>query len=237
MRYLLDERISELRDFINFDSPRKRHALQQDKAVWYMLCSCMDIIEDMEYALESYLTEDPDNPETGRKYLLVFGALQALYVQQDAVKNLHQALDIPYTMDPSIKEIRGIRNDSAGHPTNRGNKEAFNFITRISLGVHEFELMKLDPTNSEDEGLNSKYVNINVPKLIATQRNVFLGVLDNVIETLKEEEMEHRKKFVDKKLVGAFSDTTYPFEKIFAATSSTRSDHVQLVGGYVDRIL
>ena len=234
MKYLLDERVDKIRDFIIFDSPRKRHALQQDNAVWYMLCSCMDIIEDMEYALESYLTEDPDDSETGRKYLLIFGALQALFVQQDAIKNLHQALNIPYTIDPSIKDIRDIRNDAAGHPTNRGNKEAFIFITRISLEVHEFELTKLDPT--KDNVLDSDHVKINVPNLIATQRKIFMNALDNVIETLKEEEMEHRKKFVNKKLVTAFSDTTYPFEKIFDAVLHTRSNHAQLVGSYVDRI-
>ena len=102
----------------------------------------MDMIEDLEYALESYLTEDSENAETGRKYLLIFGALQALYVQQDAIKNLHKALNIPYTMDISIEEIREIRNDAAGHPTNRKNKE-FIFINRSFLGIHKFQLMKL----------------------------------------------------------------------------------------------
>ena len=237
MKLPLDEKIGEIRDFINYTSPRKEHALMQNSAMWYMLCSSMDIIGDMEHALESFLIENPDISEIGRKYLLVFGALQALYVQQDAINNLHQALDIPYTIDSSIENIREIRNDAAGHPTNRRNKKAFNFINCYSLSVHEFQLMTLDTTNSNGGRLNSKHVNINIADLIATQRSVFLNVLDNVIETLKEEEVEHRKKFAGKKLVDALSNTTYPFTKIFDAVSNTHSDHAQLVGGYVDRIL
>ena len=234
MGHPLYEKISKIRDFINFASPRKKHALMQDSALWYMLCSSMDIIEDMEFALESYLTEDPDISEIGRMYLLIFGALQALYVQQDAITHLHQALDIPYTRDPSIENIREIRNDVAGHPTNRRNKKAFNFIGRSSLGVHEFRLMTLDPIKGDI--FKPKYVNVNVVDLIVTQRSVFLDVLSKVIETLKEEEVEHRKQFAGKKLADAFSDTTYPFEKIFDVVLNTHSDHAPLVGSYVDRI-
>ena len=126
MEHPLNEKIGDIRDYLNRTSPRKKHALMQDSVNWYKLCSSMDIIEDMEFALESYLAKNSDTPDLGEKYLLVFGALQTLYVQQDGVKHLHDALDIPYTIDPSIKNIREIRNDVAGHPTNRKNKKEFN---------------------------------------------------------------------------------------------------------------
>ncbi len=54
MNHPLNEKISEIRDFINFTSPRKKHALMQDSANWYMLCSSTDIIENMGNALESH---------------------------------------------------------------------------------------------------------------------------------------------------------------------------------------
>ena len=237
MKSPIDQKMEEIRNFLNFTSPRKKQALMQDSAMWYMLCSSMDIIEDMECALESYLAEDSDVSDLGKKYLLVFGALQTLYVQQDGVKHLHDALDIPYTMDPKIKDIREIRNDAAGHPTNRQNKKAFNFITRVYLGVHDFQLTTFYPTNVVGGNLNSKHMNINIPDLITTQRSVFLDVLENVIKNLKEEEMEHRKKFEGNKLVDTLSDTIYPFEKIFDVVFNEHSDHAPLVGGYVERIL
>lgn len=232
MNYLLNERMGEIRDLIN--TPRKKEALLQNNAMWDMLCSCMDMIEDLEYALENYLAEDPENAETGRKYLLIFGALQALYVQQDAVCNLHKALHIPYTTDPLIEEIREIRNDAAGHPTNRRNKVIF--INRSSLGVHKFQLMKLNPTQKE-ESLSGEDMDINVPDLIATQKGIFGEVLNNLIEVLKKEEMEHKKKFADKKLAGVFSGTTYPFEKVFDAVLSTNSSHARRVSDHINQIL
>ena len=104
MRNPLDERIKEIRDLIN--RPRKQNMLLQDSTLWLMLCSCMDTIQDTETALESFLTKDNDSSDTGSKYLLVYGALQALFIQQEAVKNLHASLNIPYTKDSSLKEIR-----------------------------------------------------------------------------------------------------------------------------------
>ncbi len=235
MDYSLNERISEIRDLIN--SSRKQHQLLQDSALWYMLCSCMDTIGDTEEALESFLKKDTDSSDKGRNYLRIYGALQALFVQQEAIKNLHEALKIPYTEEASLEKIRHIRIDAAGHPTKRGNKKAFNFITRLTLSAQEFHLMTLYPTKSDSKKLNSKHADINVPDLIATQKRIFEDVLNNVIETLKEEEVNHRKKFADKKLANAFQHTTYPFTKIFEAILSTDSPHAQLVGGYIDEIL
>ncbi|MYA56890.1 hypothetical protein F4X88_11375 [Candidatus Poribacteria bacterium] len=235
MKYPLNERISKIRDLIN--SSRKQNLLIRDSTLWYMLCSCMDTIGDTEEALESFLKLDTDSSDKGRNYLRIYGALQALYVQQEAVKNLHEALKIPYTKDTALEKIRHIRIDAAGHPTNRGNKKAFNFITRVTLSAQEFHLMTLYPAKSGGKALNSKHVDISVPDLIATQKGVFEDVLNNVIETLKEEEVEHRKKFADKKLADAFQHTTYPFTKIFEAILSADSAHAQLVGYYVDQIL
>ena len=235
MDYSLNERISEIRDLIN--SSRKQHQLLQDSALWYMLCSCMDTIADTEEALESFLKKDTDSSDKGRNYLRIYGALQALFVQQEAVANLHESLKIPYIENSSLEKIRHIRIDAAGHPTKRGNKKAFNFITRLTLSAQEFHLMTLYPTKSGGKELNSKHVDVSVPDLITIQKRVFEDVLNNVIETLKEEEVEHRKEFADKKLTDAFQHTTYPFTKIFEAILSIDSPHVQLVGDYIDEIL
>lgn len=235
MNNSLDSQINRIRDLIN--SPRKQHALLQDSALWYMLCSCMDTIGDTEYALESFIKEDTNSSDTGRNYLLIYGALQALFVQQEAVRNLHEALKISYIEDSSLKEIRKIHRDVVGHPTKRGNKEAFNFINRGSLSVRRFQLMTTYPTEANGAKLNSEHIDIDVSSLIISQRNIFVDVLNTVIETLKEEEMTHRKKFVGKQLAETFEHTTYPFQKVFEAILSTDSPHAQLVSSHVDQIL
>ena len=235
MSHPLHQKMSTIRDLIN--SPRKQHTLFQDSILWAMLCSCMDTVEDTEEALESFLKINTDSSDKGRHYLRIYGALQALIVQQEAVKNLHEALGIQYIEDSSLEEIRHIRIDAAGHPTNRGKKKAFNFINRATLSSQSFQLITYYRTNSGNGKLDSKRENINVPDLIAAQKNVFVDVLNNIIETLREEEVEHRRKFMGKKLIGAFQDTRYPFQKVMEATLSIDSPHAESVGAHVDQIL
>lgn len=231
----LYQKMSKIRDLIN--SSRKQNILLQDNILWHMLCSCMDTIEDTEEALESFLKLDTDSSDKGRNYLRIYGALQALFVQQDAVKNLHDALKIPYTEDKALDKIRNIRNDAAGHPTKRGNKRAFNFISRPTLSSQGFQLITYYRTSSRNSKLDSKHEDINVPDLITTQKSVFVDVLNNTIKTLQEEEMDHRKRFAGKKLTNAFQHTSYLFQKVLEATISPDSPHVELVGVHIDQIL
>ena len=111
----------KIRDFINHY--RNNHVLVQDLVKWNILCSSLDVVGDTELAIESYKglkTED-----VGFNYLAVYGILQVLYVQQDAVLHIFQSLDIsPKLVDSAIltdvMHVRGIRNKATGHPTKHG---------------------------------------------------------------------------------------------------------------------
>ncbi len=232
MNGILDERIDKIRDLIN--SPRKQSALLKDSALWNMLCSSLDTTQDTELGLDALRAKDFDDLDDGVKYLIVYGALQALFMQQEAVENLCKSLKIPYTTDSELNKILEIYNDSVGHPTKRGEGKgkAFNFISRATLNSQGFELMTTYPDETK-----TNFKDINIPDLIKTQKDILVGVLDKVIETLRREEMEHRRKFADQKLVSAFQNTTYPFEKIFDVIINPASGHAQLADGYVDRIL
>lgn len=224
--------VDDIRELIN--RPRKQYALLQDEAMWAMLCSSMDAIEDTELCFDAFLTQEIDRADAGAKYVFVYGTLQALFVQQDAVQNFHEALNMSYTQDPSLKNIREIRNDSVGHPTKRGGGQgqSYNFISRITLGSQGFQLMTIDRDRPQP-----RFKDANVPELIATQRDVFVDVLGNVIKILENEEMEHRKKFAGKKLADAFHLTSYFLSKIFEAILDPNSTHALLGKGYVDEIL
>ena len=84
-----EETISELerqiRDFIN--QARRQHALLKDSGAWNQLCSSLDVIGDTELAFDAY-DEAPDTDDAGATYILVYGVLQALVLQQDAVRHL-----------------------------------------------------------------------------------------------------------------------------------------------------
>ena len=201
---------SDIRGLIN--APRKQYLLLKNSTAWNMLCSSLDVIEDTDYCLEAFLTTDIDPLDDGNKYMYVYGTLQALIVQQDAVKHLAESLKIPYTLDQKLKDIRDIRNDSVGHPTKRrrGTGKAFNFISRITINNQGFNL-----GTYYSDGRPSSSKEVKIPNLIATQRNILVGVLDNIVKTLMDEEMEHWRKFADQKLVDAFPSTlNYHLRKI-----------------------
>ena len=184
------QEILELAEQIRKIVIEKSDVLLQDTAVCHQLCSSLDVIEDTDYCLEAFLTKDIEGLDeegdkyvlaTGTKYMYVYGTLQALFVQQDAVKHLAESLQIPYTCDPSLKTIREIRNDSVGHPTKRGKGSAFNFISRVTIDNQGFKL-----STAYADGRDDFRRPVDIPDLIRTQRDVFIGVLRDVLERLEE---------------------------------------------------
>lgn len=223
----------QIRDFIN--NPRKRHALLQDTAAWNMLCSCLDAIGDTELAIGAY--EKASNPPTvAAIYLLVYGLLQALFIQQDAVENLCQALTINCAPHKLLEEIREIRNDSTGHPTKRGGGKgwAYNFIGRSSLTKEGFDLITTFPDDRRP-----LFRHVSIEPLIEDQREVMQKALTEVLSRLKEEEANHRAKYRSKKLEDVFPSTLgYYFEKIGGAIDGSEPGdfgtmHIGLVAGVI----
>jgi len=120
----------EIRDFIN--KPIKQFNLLKNHKLWNQLCSSLDVIGDSDLAISAYINSE-FGTDDGEKYLRLYGALQALFLQQDAVTNMCESLGLPnnLTSHPKLKEIRDIRNDSIGHPTKRGNYKSYHFISSV----------------------------------------------------------------------------------------------------------
>lgn len=200
---------SEIRDLINL--PRKRYFLLKDSAQWYKLCSSMDAIGDTEVAIDSYLANLNKPADTGELYIFLYGILQVLFVQQDAVEHLNEALELKYEPNKTLKTIREIRNDSIGHPTKRGygKGNAFNFITRISMTRAGFTLITTYPDK------NSTFKEVDIRQLIDEQRNGLRQTLENAISYLNRESMEHKNKHKGEKLADIFHPSLhYYYEKI-----------------------
>jgi hypothetical protein len=198
----IDKLQSEIRDFIN--RPRKQTRLLSDLASWNMLCSALDVIGDTELALEAYLAWMPEK-EDGRKYLLVYGALQVMEVQQDALKYLSESLAIPYVRPRELANIRMIRSDSIGHPMrgaeNKVSKSSF--IQQFGLDQRAFTLMTVYSDRSRDY----RHQYINVVDLLTVQRQFIERQLGEIVEKLRSEEMAHREKYKDDRLEDSFPDT------------------------------
>ncbi len=116
-----------------------------------------------------------------------------------------------YTSDPILDNIREARNDSIGHPTKRrsGKNQTSTFISRMTMSRSGFMLM----TTYSDR--NPAFRHVNIVKLINDQRDILPTFLQQVIEKLRKEEMDHRAEFKDEKLENIFPQTLgYFYQKI-----------------------
>jgi len=221
----------KVRGFIN-DPRRQKSLIDRPDGTWHQICSALDVIGDTELAINSYLQGLPKRDD-GHLYIAVYGILQILFVQQDATRNLLEALEVEYEPNSSLKKIRSIRNSSIGHPTDKtekGGTRSFHFISRPTLTLEGFQLL----SNYSDD-TPTEFTEIDIPELIEEQRNELISALTAVVEKLKKEEMEHREKFRDDQLADVFPDMMgYYFEKIGESVWGSKDEgfgvtHVDLI--------
>lgn len=214
----LYEHSKRIRDLIN--NPRKRHVLLKNRALWNQLCSCLDVIGDSELAIDAYSARS-FGEEDGTEYLAIYGLLQALFLQQDAIRNLCESLGIPRLIEnyPRLQEVREIRNDSIGHPTkkdrNRGRKKkdqpifSYHHISRSSLSPKGFQLISYYSNGK------SEFKDVSIPDLITDQKKYVSEILLSIVDRLEQEEKAHKEKFRIEKLTSAFAPLHYAFEKLY----------------------
>ncbi len=154
-----------------------KFSTSKDGNLWNKLCSSLDVVEDTELAIKSYLSRKEPKDE-GLKYLDLYGLLQVLYVQQIALNGICESFGLPSILnEPCLKNVRSDRNDSIGHPTNRSTG-LYHYIVRISITKSGYDLLSFDKNNK----MNHR--NISVLKLITDQRKMAGGILLNIEKKL-----------------------------------------------------
>lgn len=198
------------------------HRFQKDLIsninLWSQICSSLDVIGDTLLSIEGYFEENFPSIE-GLKYIYIYGLLQSLFIQQDAMRNLSEAFSIEYEISGKLKSIREIRNSAIGHPTknNMNKKFYYNHISRPSLSKESFTLLKY----SED---NTDIINVNIYEILFEQLDEICNKYKKILEILREEEKNHINKYKDNKLENIFdSSMFYKFEKINSAITSNNS--------------
>jgi hypothetical protein len=206
----LPDLIKWIRD--NGNDPRRREPLLPQVFTWFQLWTAVDIIDDTESAIDVYLSSDFPTV-TGEKYLRIYGVMQALFLQQDAleaiVKSIQPGKKIP--KNDVLKEIRELRNASIGHPTdlNRGGASSVHGIVQHSMEKDGFQLHS-HPTTAEGQ-----FMWVPVTKLIERQRAESVRILSEVIEEIRALDEQHRSQFRDMKLITVFNQASHAFEKLF----------------------
>ncbi len=186
--------------------------LIKDGVIWDQLCSCLDVIDDTELVIDAY-TKKKFGTSTEELYLITYGLLQILYVQQYAVKFLCKSLVIPENIysNAILTKIRDIRNDTIGHATERGKKSklSYHHISRAELYYDRFKYISFFSNG------NAEFKDVKFPDLIITQRTCLTEILTFVINKLEQREKEYKDEFKMEKLTSFLPDiTNYDFEKI-----------------------
>ena len=97
-----------LRDYVT--DARFNYALNHDdRPSFHVVCSALDVIGDTTMAIHAY-SALPDEKDHGVLYLQLYGLLQALVIQQDAVQHILDTLKIQCaTGTDNLRDIREIR--------------------------------------------------------------------------------------------------------------------------------
>jgi len=234
----IDQLEEKIRDFIN--SNRRKSILLQNSSNWNKLCSSLDVIGDTELAISSYPSLCAAVQDNGASYLIIYGILQTFQLQQDAARKIGDSLNIKVKLPRQLTEIANIRHDAVGHPFQRNENKLSNssFIIRFSLSPYGFEL--ITTSSNDSDHLDDKVVRINIPELIQIQKQYLGEVLTKVIIELERQEMEHKNKHKDIKLVDLFSTINYYFEKLGNANDGSGSfwlgkSHLQFIKESIEK--
>jgi hypothetical protein len=94
---------------------------------------------------------DDEDAHPGQMYIAVHGILQALFLQQDAIKHICESLLIDFKLDDTLRGIRNLRNDATGHPTKGDYGKTFHMIVRPGMSRLGFRMYSFDATGIASE--------------------------------------------------------------------------------------
>jgi hypothetical protein len=209
----IDFLVSKISDYINIG--RVQNKLIQNKKNWNQICSSIDVLEDTTYAISSYINDDSFPNNDGLKYIYIYGILQSLFLQQDSLRHLTCALlsinEKDYKVNDELEKIRNIRNETIGHPTNKGGGKSFHYISRITIEKNGFDLL------SSFSDKDDIYKEVKIIDVINIQLNIIVKDLKILLKKLEVKVMEHKNKFKEVKLADFLKGSDYSIQKIFEA--------------------
>lgn len=186
----------------------KQNQLLTDSQNYNKCYSSIYILEDIAESFDFYKLKDDKICSLGEKYILIYGVFEALYLQQDALKTLFSAFNIQ-NFDfkdnfPEINYIRNIRNDIAGHPTNRGTHSTY--LSRPDLSLKKIRY---------EESKEHNFIDVDVISCIEKQEKFIVEQLQNLLELLRQEKKKHIEQFKSDKMLDCFEMFYYANEKVY----------------------
>lgn len=163
----------------------------------------IDLIEDSQIAIEEFESAESLGKQ-GRSTLLIYGLLQSLFLQQDGLYHLYKCVVNENIKQTDFfdtfsfdKDIREVRNDIAGHPTNR-KKTEFYFIAKGPISKDRFTYAGYTPTFRKVEVDLKSFIR----KQLELTRNVLQKVQENISKKIEMKKGEHKDKSLKEMIVG-----------------------------------
>lgn len=193
----------------------KQAKLLENRKKWMQLTSALDVLEDTSWAIEYYIDEEYPADMRG-KYLYTYGLLQALYVQQDAIKSVYMALyDEEIKLQerfPVVYGIREMRNDVAGHPTGRNGNVCMH-LAQNSMTKYSFYYIR------EKDGQElGDVIDVNIQEAIDENAEFINSLLTRSIEQLNQEFENYINAHKGRKMKEIFNNLRYAREKVLLNT-------------------
>lgn len=213
MSTLLNE-IEKLRDRINKTATYKQIIYdQRDNGNWNKLWSSVDNLEDAQHAIDIF------SQKAKIDILDIFGLLQAIYVQQDVLLDLGHALDlksISYKNHKRLEEIRQIRAETIGHPTNTVKDKSKTYFD----GGVSYTSMYAGNTGKilsymiySASGNETKEIDLNL--VIKDQEELIKIEINKMFTQIDKVELKHKLKFKDNSLENTINDLNYDIQKLY----------------------
>ena len=205
---MLSKRISaeidKVRDCVSH--PWQQHKLICNRKNWNMLYASLDAIEHSQAAIEYFYALPKFSVHTGG-YLYLYGLLQAIFVQQDAVSNLNLSLNnqkIDWEKDfHQIYEIRELRNAAIGHPSGRGGGVSFHCLSFNTINNTTFDIASY----RKEKNYEFECKSVDLTNLRATQEDIIVKILHNISSRLTNEFNQHKRQFKEVKLLDLIPNT------------------------------
>ncbi len=216
-----------------------------DTPNWNQLASAFDTIDDTDMAIETYTSLPDEREDKGLLYLVIYGVLQAIYVQQDAVEALvrgfwpQRSPQYKIEHEPEAASIRSIRNKTVGHPTKDGDVKS-----RMKPGVQtSYHIIQNTMSTSGFQVMTTHadaswtFESVNLRDLIDKNARMLERVLEKLKQELEDIEMDHREQFRGTKLANLFPHTLdYYLELIVKGARNPVPGHSHLAVGACQEI-
>jgi hypothetical protein len=153
----------------------------EDEFVAYY--TAMYLLQDTGEALLAHRKAN-FSPEPMRSYIEIWGVMQALSIQQDAITELHKVIvgKKPKT-GPAWSELRNLRHLTTGHPANRSQGVPGTQRTFMGRQGRTYESVEFEVWDAATQGRD--HPNLDLGQLIDAYETEASGILSAVLATMK----------------------------------------------------